>query len=413
MLLILGLVLNPAKKFFKQTSGHFPHMESLAVLPFQNYSGNQSDDSVADEMTEELSAELGQIKALKKVSSRTSVMRYKGSKEPLPQIARELGVDGVVEASVELSGNRVIIIASLIDAASDNKVWSQTYERNQQDILNVQSEVARSIANQIQIQLTPEDQTRLARARTVNPEAWVAYSTGTYYFWNQYTVESVGKAIDSFDKAIKLDDHYASAYAWLAICWNGLNFIGAEPWEKVRLKALEAAQKAGELDKDLPQAHSAMSVVKLSDWSFGDAQTENQRSLEMNPNDAQAHLFYATLLRYLGRYEEAIAEAKRVLELDPVDLHGVEELGNIYLDEHQYDRAIEQFQHEWDLFKNSDAHYYIGLSYAYNGMYDKGIEEIKTSLKMEDSRRRTFPPTWAISTECLVGKTKRDRFSTP
>jgi serine/threonine protein kinase/Flp pilus assembly protein TadD len=381
VLLILGWVLKPEKWFAHR--GGASHIESLAVLPVQNYSGNQSDDSVADEMTAELTAELEQIKALKKVSSRTSVMRYKGSKETLPQIAQELGVDGIIETSLEVSGNRVKIIAGLIDATSDSQVWSKTYEKNLEDIHSLENDVARSIAQQIQIQLTPEDKTRLARApRPVNPEAYVAYSTARHY-WNLYTVESIEKAIEWFNKSIALDSHDAKAYAGLAICLNGLNFIGAEPWEKQRLNAQKAAQTALDLDDSLPEVHAAMSMVKLSDWNFADAEKENLRALQLNPNDGQSHLFYATILRYLGRQEEAIAESKRDLETDPVDMLAMEGLGDVYLDQHQYDLAIEQFQSELTLYKNADAYYYLGLAYAYKGMYEEGIKQIKTSLKME------------------------------
>jgi TolB-like protein/Flp pilus assembly protein TadD/predicted Ser/Thr protein kinase len=388
LFMILVLALHPARWFSRQT-GQL-HIEKLAVLPFKNYSVDPSDDSIADGLTEALIADLGQIKALKGVSSRTSVMRYKGSREPLPRIATELGVNGVVEASVQLSGNHVTVIASLVDAAADKQVWSDTYEGNLGDILNLQSDIVRNIANQIQIQLTKEDQTRLARARQANPEAYRAYLKGRYA-WNQYTPESLQNAIDSFNESIRLDDKYANAYAGLAISWNGLNFIGAEPWAKVGPKALEAAQKAVELDWDLPEAHAAMSIVKLSDWRFTAAERESQLALKQNPNDLEAHLFYATLLRYLGRYDEAIAEAKRNLELAPVDMHAIEGLGDVYLDKRDYDRAIEQFESERDVFNNADSHYYLGLAYAYKGMYEKGIAETQTSLRMEDQDPNLFP----------------------
>jgi tetratricopeptide (TPR) repeat protein len=272
----------------------------------------------------------------------------------------------------------------LIDAKTDNQVWVQTYKESLVDVLSLQSKVARSIATEIQSKLTQQDKVRLARVRPVNPEAYLAYMKGRYY-WDDFKEESLAKAIEQFTEAIRLDPNYAAAHAGLALAWRGLELVGAAPASETLPKAKEEAQKALALDASLPETHAVMGAVLEAEWNYQDGEVELRRALELNPSYTQAHLFFVTALRHQARHEEAISHAKRALELDPLSFLANENLGDTYVDARQYDRAIEQYQKALDLHPDhSNLHYHLGLAYAYNKMYEKGIAEILRSVKADD-----------------------------
>ena len=357
-------------------------IKALAVLPLENLSGDEAQEYFADGMTEALTADLAQIGALR-VISRTSVMQFKRAKKPLPEIARQLKVDAVVIGTVLRSGQRVRITAELIHASTDEHLlWARTYERNLGDILDLQNDVARAIATEVQAKLTPQEQVRLARTRAVNPDAYEAYLKGRYY-WNEYTEEALLKSIEYFEQAIKLDPAYAAAYAGLADAWMGLDYIGAPP-EQVRPKAMEAARKALSMDDSLAEAHAAMAMIRAHEWDWGAAERENKKAFELNPGYALAHLYYSNELRHLGRREESIDEAKRALELDPLSPITNGQLANVYLSARQYDLAIKQYEKTLELYPNqSTSHNLLGWAYFYKGMYDKGIGEIQKSLALD------------------------------
>jgi serine/threonine protein kinase len=320
-----------------------PEIHSLAVLPLSNLSGDAQQEYFADGMTEALIADLAKIRALS-VISRTSVMRYKGARRPLPEIAKELGVDAVLEGSVLRSGNRIRITAQLIHAATDRHLWAETYEREISDVLNLQREVARTVAEQIQIQVTPSERATLASPRRVDPAAYEAYLRGLYA-WNRRSSGPVAQSIEYFREAIAKDPAYAPAYAGLADSYIIQASYGwVSPAEAAPL-AKAAARKALELDPELAQAHASLgALAHLFDRDFPAAERLFRRAIEANPGYATAHHWYANLLASLARFDEATAEMKRARELDPLSLIINTNLGRIFYFERRYDLAIDQYE---------------------------------------------------------------------
>lgn len=358
-----------------------PHIGAIAVLPLENLSGDPAEEYFADGMTEALTADMAQIGALR-VIARASVMQYKGTKQPLAQIAERLHVEAVVSGAVLRSGQRVRITAALIRAATGQQLWARTYERSLGDVLDLQNEVARAIAAEVQAKLTAQEQIRLARSRPVKADAYDAYLKGRYYY-NQFTVDGFSKSIEHFERAIKLDPNYASAYAGLADALASLEQIGAARSEDVHPRALEAANKALAMDDALPEAHAAMASVRANDWERSAAEREAKKAIELNPGFALAHLYYSNMLRHLGRREESIAEARRALELDPLSPLTNEELADAQLSARQYGAAIEQYQKTLELYPNQPApRDSLGWAYVYQRMYDKGLEEIRKSIAL-------------------------------
>ncbi len=294
-------------------------IRSIAVLPLDNYSGDPSQDYFAEGMTDELTSDLANISQLR-VISRGSVMQFKGAhRPPTPEIARILNVDAIVEGSVLRSGDKVRITAQLIDARSDRHLWSKSFERNSRDVLALQDELASAIAREIHVRLTPEEQSRLTRATSVNPEAYDAYLKGRYFF-NRPSDENLSKAIAQFEGAIKLDPKFAPAYSGLsdAYLWAGYNegvLVNAEAGPKSKA----AAQEAIRLDDASAEAHASLATYLgwyAHDWPGSEA--EYRRAFALNPNYSFAHDQFGILLALQGRLDEAVAEGKRASELDPL-----------------------------------------------------------------------------------------------
>ena len=358
---------------------HPPQMRSLAVLPLENLSRDPDEEYFADSMTEAIITDLAKINALR-VVSRTSVMRYKRTQKPLPEIAKELNVDAIVEGSVQRAGNRVRITAQLIHAATDQHLWAEAYERDLRDVLVLQDEVARNIAQQVRVKLTPEENIRLSSGRPVDPEAYQLYVKGRY-FWAKRNQESFNRAISYFREAIDRDPSYAAPYSGLADCYVlfGSSFdVGGHPPSEVQPKAKAAALKALELDSSLADAHNSLAYVKLNyDWDWSGAEAEFKRSLELNPGYAHGHHWYAHLLFSSGRRDEALAESTRSLELDPLSPILVVHLGWHYLYTRQHDRALDQLAKALELEPSyALAHWYRGLAYEEKKMYPEALREL-------------------------------------
>jgi serine/threonine protein kinase/Flp pilus assembly protein TadD len=300
-------------------SGAGRGIRSLVVLPFENRSGDPAQEFFADGMTDALIADLAQIAALR-VISRTSAMRFKGTHPPLSEIARELRVDGVVEGSALRVGDRVRITVQLVDVASDRSMWARSYDRGLTDILALQSEVARAIADEIRIQVTPDERARLGHRSAVDPAAHVAYLQGLF-LWNRFTGETVKQAIQRYQEALAIDPNYAAAYAGLADSYIMLaNHHILPPREGYSL-GRKAAERGLSLDESLAELHTSLSWIhRLFDWDWAAAERESLRAIQLNPGYAFGHSRYALLLSGLGRHEEAIAEAQRAHELDPLNL---------------------------------------------------------------------------------------------
>ncbi|MGB7846861.1 MAG: winged helix-turn-helix domain-containing protein [Candidatus Acidiferrum sp.] len=352
-----------------------PQIKSIAVLPLENLSHDPEQEYFADGMTEELITDLGKIGALR-VISRTSVMRFKGTKKPLPEVARELNVDALVEGTVLRSGDRIRITANLLNARSDHHLWAETYERDLRDVLPLQEEVARAIATAITLKLTPQDQSRLTAASLVDPEAYRLYLEGRYQAGKR-TLVGLQKSILLFQQAISKDRGYAPAYAGLSESYGLLPFWNGGPTMEAMSKAKTAAQMAVELDSSLAEAHAAMGFVLFyGDWDWPAAETELKRAIELKPGFVISHHWYAEYLSAMGRHDEAIAEIKRAQELDPLSplLYGIG--GEIYLLAHRYDEDIEQCQKALDLEPNY-ALALANLAWAHvgKGMYKEAAAE--------------------------------------
>ncbi len=324
-------------------------------------------------MTEALITDLGKIGALR-VISRTSVMQYKGTKKPLPQIAQELNVDAVVEGTVQRSDNRVRITANLLHAPSDRHLWADAYERDLRDVLVLQDEVARAIASEIQIKITPNEQVRLASARLVNPEAYRLYLIGRFLL-NKRTEEGFKQAINNFQGAIETDPHYPVAYAGLADAYTLLGNWGHLPPRDAYPKAKVAAQKALQIDKDSAEAHTSLALVYYEyDWDWPACEKEYKRAIELNPNYATAHQWYSEYLSTMKRNAEAIAEAERAQQLDPLSPMISTNVGNSYVLARQYDIAISRLRNTVSLFPEFSIGFgCLGDAYMANGNYEQAI----------------------------------------
>ena len=362
-----------------------PRIESLAVLPLHNLSHDPEQEYFSDGMTDELITELAKFGGLR-VTSHTSVERYKDTRQPLPEIARELGVDAVVEGTVTRSGDRVRITAQLIDGRSDRHLWAESYERDLRDVLALQNEVSGDIAKEIQIKVTNPEKSPLASARPVSPEAHEAYLKGRY-FWNKRSEEGVRKGIDYFEQATRIDPNYAVAYAGLAesyIVLNGHRFL---PPTQAFPKVHAAALKALELDESLAEAHSSLGSYRWEyEWDKSGAEKEFRRAIELNPSYATAHAWYAEELAALGRGDQALAEMERAREVDPLSLPVSVVAGWILYVERDNDQAIDQFQRTLELDSNfAIAHLYLGRAYVQKGNLEQAIVEAQTATRLSGS----------------------------
>src|SRR5579872_5347927 len=359
-------------------------IRSLAVLPLDNLSGDASQSYFADGMTDELITDLAQISALR-VISRTSVMVYKGARKPLPQIARELNVDAVVEGTVLRSGDQVRITAQLIEASTDKHLWSQSYEGDLRDSLALQNTVARAIADQIRINLTPREQAALKNVKVVNPQAYESYLNGRY-FWNKRTADGLKVALAYFNQAIEEDPKYAQAYSGSADTYALLGdwqYAVITPKEAFP-KAKAAAMKALELDSTLGEAHNSLAFVFDGyDWDFDAAGKEFRRAIELNPGYATAHRWYAWHVSLLGRYDEAIAEMRKALNLDPLSLIINADLAEILVLAHSYDESIQQSSKTIEMDPNfALAHNQLAQAYLQKQMYDEAVGELQKAVQL-------------------------------
>jgi serine/threonine-protein kinase len=355
--------------------GTAPRIESIAVLPLENLSGDPEQEYLADGMTETLIAHLAKISRLR-VISRTSVMRYKKTNKALPEIARELRVDALIEGSVMRSGSRIRITAQLIYAPSDKHLWGESYERDLSDVLVLQSEVARAIAHEINIKLTPQDQTRLATARPVNSEAYELYLKGRYY-WNKMSGVAVTQAAVYFSKAIALDGSYAPVYVGLADCYVRQADLGNLPPNEAYGRARAATLRALEIDNGLAEAHASLAVIRADyDWDWAGAETEFQRALELDPKHANAHRWHAVFLAKLGRFKEAFSEIEIAKELDPLSLPVATSAGTILRYARRYDEAIEELRKAIDLEPSFKfTHVELAEVYELKGMFPEAASE--------------------------------------
>jgi TolB-like protein/DNA-binding winged helix-turn-helix (wHTH) protein/Flp pilus assembly protein TadD len=389
-----------------------PHsFRSLAVLPLENLSGDPKQDYFADGMTEELITQVSKFANLK-VISRTSVMQYKASKKSLRTIAGELHVDAVVEGAVQLVDNRIRITAQLVDGATDEHIWAETYDRDLSNVLLLQSEVAADVAKQIDLELTPQQQQRFrASAHPVNPDAYQSYLLGRYY-WNMRTGAGLAQAGHYFADAIQKDPNFALAYSGQADYFAYLTVLGGPEIMKPRdamAQARTAATKALKLDDSLAEAHASMgNILHNYDWNWGAAEGEYKRAIELNPNYAMAHHLYAHLLIETGRKEESLAEAHRALELDPYSPFVNNGLARQYYLSRDYAKAAAQcligLQLSPEYFP---ARIQLALAYEQTGKLPQAISELEQAAGLLASNggpaNSTQPPLDIPVVHALLG----------
>jgi len=405
-------------------------VKSIAVPPLENLSGDPAQEYFADGITDELITALAKIHSMK-VISRTSAMQYKGVRKPLPQIARELGVDSIVEGTVTRFGSRVRITAQLIDAHRDRHLWAENYDRDVGDVVTLQNQIARAIADEIRAKLTPEERSQLARERPVNPAAHEAYLKGRFH-WNKRTEEELRTGIDYFNQAVAADPRYAEAYVGLADSYNILGswVFTSVPVSEARANAMTYASKALTIDDTLGEAHTSLANMKLLfDWDWEGSEAEFERAIVLSPNYANARHWHAELLLDLGRFdesiregykakeldplapmmssgvahrlcaagrlEEAIPEAKSALELNPDLPLAHMDLGDVYLRQANYAEAIAEFKKTVQL-SNGNPNFIADLAYAYaaSGDRDHAWELLKGLQQMSRSR---YVPTYQLA----------------
>jgi TolB-like protein/DNA-binding winged helix-turn-helix (wHTH) protein len=350
-----------------------PQIHSIVVLPLENLSGDPNQEYFADGMTDALITDLAQVSSLR-VISRTSAMHYKGSRQPLPAIARELNVDAIVEGSVTRAGNRVRINVQLLEARSDRHLWAKAYDRDTREIMSLQQDVADSIAHEIQAKLTPQENLRQAQKRQVDPEAYDDYLRGMY-FWHKFTEPGMRQAQEYFEKSVQKDPS-ALGYAWLANTYGQLgDYVG--PRKDFMLKSKETSQKALQLDDNVAVAHGALGWVRWAyDWDWPGAESEFKRAIQLSPGHALSHGIYARYLDSMGRFEEAIQEHRIARELDPLDLVLIYDLGDHFVVSREYDKAIMEYRLVLEMDANFiGAHRGLALAYESKGMEKESISE--------------------------------------
>jgi TolB-like protein/Tfp pilus assembly protein PilF len=361
-----------------------PKIRSLAVLPLKNLSGDPAQDYFADGMTDALIGRLARIHDLR-VISRTSVMRFKNPQMSVPEIAGILRVDAVVEGSVMRDGNRIRVTAQLIRGATDEHFWSETYDREMQDVLTLQSELAQSIAEKVEVTVTGGDQKRLTAVRSVAPEVYENYLKGRFAFDQGNSRAGVEESIGYFETAIKSDPTFAPAYVGLANASSELGtiFIGASP-EETRAKAMDAARKAVELDPDLSEAHAVLAELQMQQWHWADAEIEYRRALELNPNDADAHEGLASWLLSQGRTDEALSWAQRGRELDPLSVSGTD-VGWILFQAHRYDEALHELHSQLSVQPDDPGTlWYLGFALIANNQAEDAIPVLEKAASVSN-----------------------------
>ena len=360
-------------------TGRAEAIDSIAVLPLENLTGDAEQEYFVDGVTDELIGQLGQISGLRRVISRTTVMQYKETDKSLPEIARELKVDALVEGTVYQVGENVRIKLQLFDVLPEERnLWTKTYERAMTDVLVMYGEMAGAIADNIQVKLTAQEKTRLANARQVNPEAYDDYLKGKFHVF-KFTPPDLDTAMQYFQMALEKEPDYALAYAGIATAWGGHAQFGLLPHREAAPKAKAAAEKAVELDNTLAEVHHVLACIRTwLEWDWEGAEIAFQRAIELNPNYPDARVYYSHLLCYMGRPEEALAQAERAVELDPVSslYQGIYGTVLVYL--RRYDDAIASFQNALRTSPNDPVgNDGLWQSFHMKGMYEEALAAAK------------------------------------
>lgn len=399
-----------------------PVIHSLAVLPLENLSGDIEQEYFADGMTDALITNLAQVESLR-VISRSSAMQFKGSKETLPQIGRDLKVDAVVEGTVTRDQNRVRVTAQLVEASSDKHLWARSYERDLKTVLSLQDEIAHDITEQIRAKLTPRERGRLVQVHVVDPDAYDAYLRGRY--WNdKATLEGGRKALEYYQKAIAKDPSYALAYAGLAnaylTVWSSDYLSHKEAPRKVN----EAALKAIALDPSLAEPHFSLGLVKLAiDWDWSGAEAELKQAIALNPNFAAAHQGYSYYLVIIERLDEAVSESERARDLDPFDFWTNQWLGQALYHARRYDDALRQIRRTLEMFPDrGDFYGELADVYEQKKMFAEAFAARQQALSLDkdpnvtaldEAYKRAGYRGWMLKEVQILEQRARTEFASP
>jgi TolB-like protein/DNA-binding winged helix-turn-helix (wHTH) protein/Flp pilus assembly protein TadD len=372
------LLISYARRKIGTTSAYPPNfIHSVAVLPLEYLSNDPSQEYFSDGMTEALITELGRIRALR-VISRQSVMRYKGTTKTVQQIAKELQVDALVEGSTLRDGSKVRITIQFIRVSPEEHLWAQTYEREIRDVLALQAEVAQAIVAELQTQLTPDEQARLAKTHPVNAAAYDAYLQGSYELnkWGPQMAE----AVQHFKQAIAADPGYAPAYVGLSYTYIALPFFTATPPEEAYAKAQAMASRALELDPEYAEAYTVLARTRAQYFDWSGADSAYRRAIDLNPGSAAIHTRYGWFLAWVGRFDQALQEQRIALDRDPFNLYAMRAIGMILYFQHQPDQALDQFRRALQLDPNNVVlNGDLGRAYLQKGMYTEAISQLEKS----------------------------------
>jgi TolB-like protein/tetratricopeptide (TPR) repeat protein len=361
-----------------------PQFKTIAVLPLQNYSSDLQQEYFVDGMTDSVIANLGKIKDLR-VISRTSVTPYKNSKKSMREIASDLHADAVIEGSVTRSADRVRITVQLIDAARDQHLWSESYERETKDVFVLQSQVAQAIAEQVHAVVTPEEQGHLSRSHAIDPDVYELYLKGRHIM-ERGGLEDVQKAIDYFQLGLEKDPHNALLYTGLADAYIYKMMDVHESPVEATGKARAAAEKALQLDDSLAEAHTSLGMIKLSyDWDWAGAEHEFKRAIELNPGYPLAYVMYGQYLTMVGRHTNALPYFEKAHKLDPLFGQSYRGEGYSCFMAHKYDKAIVQYQKALELEPDAITYFGLVLARAEAGDYATAISEAEKATKVDNS----------------------------
>jgi TolB-like protein/DNA-binding winged helix-turn-helix (wHTH) protein/Tfp pilus assembly protein PilF len=373
----------------------------LAVLPFENLTGDAGQEYFSDGLTEEMITQLGRLDPERlAVIARTSVMHYKNSRQPLDEVARELRVQYVLEGSVRRDSGKVRITVQLIRASDQTHLWAHEYDRGLKDLLLVQGEIAQEVAEGIQLTLADNHQPAAAAPTALSPASYEAYDLNLKgrYFWNKRTAQGFQQAVQCFEQAIAKDPEYARAYAGLADTYALMSSYYLAPPNEVMPKARTAALKALQIDEGLAEAHTSLALItEMYDWDWQTAGKEYRRAIQLNPNYATAHQWYAEFLAFQGRFDEALAESERARHLDPLSVIIAADRGAILYFSRQHDRAIKQFRAVLDMEPNFPRAHLVLFAYLEDGRFADALAHIETWR-----RAKNEPSPWPWAMEVCV-----------
>lgn len=397
LLIISGVI------FITQTVDSGNRVDSIAVLPLVNHSGDPEQAYFADGMTDALINDLAKIRSLR-VISRTSSMHYKDTDKTIPEIARELNVDVLLEGSVRMIDGRVEVTTQLVDGRSDHSLWAGNYTRDLADILNLHHDITRAIARETRIPLTVEENRRFAGAQSVNPEAYRLFLQGRYFI--NGISQNPYKAVEFFEKAVKIDSTFALAYANLAITYNRFSVMGPIPQDESYRKGIAAAQKALALDDQLAEAHTALAALKFwHEWDWTGAEREFKLALNLNPGSADVYLGYLTLLVATQRRKEGIEIAQKMLDFDPLSPMINLNVGWAYFHLGNYEQSIKQLQYTAEMSPGSAwPHLELSWNYAVTGEFEKALKECEICMRSSNGADAPAAVGWVYA---VCGETEK------